>query len=39
MIPVLSLASIGAMVGSAVANQVPEDVYDKVSGLGKSDKP
>jgi hypothetical protein len=38
MIPVLSLASIGAMVGSAVAQQVPDEVYDKVSNLGKTDK-
>ena len=38
-IPVLSLASIGAMVGSAVAQQVPEDVYDKISNIGKPKEP
>lgn len=39
MIPVLSLASVGQMVSSAVAQQVPADVYDKISSFGKPDKP
>jgi hypothetical protein len=33
MIPVLSAASIGQLVTSAVAKQVPADVYDNVSNL------
>ena len=39
-IPVLSLASIGHLVGSAVVQQIPSDVFDKVSDFGKpkSDK-
>ena len=39
MIPVLSLASVGQMVTAAVAEQVPADVYDKVSNFGKPSKP
>ena len=31
-IPVLSLASIGRLVSSAVVQQVPEEVFDKLSG-------
>lgn len=31
-IPVLSLASIGQMVGSAVVSQIPESVFDKFGG-------
>jgi hypothetical protein len=39
-IPVLSLASIGHLVGSAVVQQIPSEVFDKVSDFGKpkSDK-
>ena len=33
MIPVLSAASVGQLVTSAVAKQVPADVYDNVSNL------
>jgi hypothetical protein len=39
LIPVLSTASIGQMVSSAVVSQVPADVYDTISNLGKPDKP
>jgi hypothetical protein len=35
-IPVLSMASIGRLVSSAVVQQVPEQVFDKLSG---DDKP
>lgn len=35
MIPVLSAATIGHMVSSAVVQQVPADVFDTVSNLGK----
>lgn len=38
-IPVLSLASLGRMVGSAVVEQVPSSVFDTVSNIGKPDKP
>ena len=31
-IPVLSLASIGQMVGSAVVSQIPADVFEKITG-------
>ena len=34
-IPVLSLASIGHLVGSAVVQQIPSEVFDKVSDFGK----
>ena len=34
-IPVLSLASLGRLVSSAVVQQVPSEVFDKLSG----DKP
>ena len=39
-IPVLSLASIGHLVGSAVVQQIPSEVFDKVSDFAKpkSDK-
>jgi hypothetical protein len=39
MIPVLSAASIGQLVSSAVAKQVPADVYDNVSNLINPKKP
>ncbi|HXT14804.1 MAG TPA: hypothetical protein VN706_04195 [Gemmatimonadaceae bacterium] len=39
MIPVLSAASIGQLVTSAVAKQLPEDVYDTISNIGNSKKP
>jgi hypothetical protein len=38
-IPVLSMASFGRMVGSAVVEQLPSSVFDTVSNLGKPDKP
>jgi pyridoxal biosynthesis lyase PdxS len=34
-IPVLSAASIGQMVGSAVVQQLPSDLFDKLSNFGK----
>lgn len=37
-IPVLSVASIGHMVGSAVVRQVPDDTFEKFTTL-PSDKP
>lgn len=33
-IPVLSMASIGHMVGSAVVQQLPEEVFDKIPDIG-----
>ena len=39
MIPVLSAASIGQLVTTAVAKQVPADVYDTISNLGNPKKP
>lgn len=39
MIPVLSAASIGQLVSTAVAKQVPSDVYDNVSNLINPKKP
>ena len=33
MIPILSAASVGQFVSTAVAKQVPADVYDNVSNL------
>lgn len=39
-IPVLSMASIGRLVGSAVVQQVPSEVFDKLSGeTKKPDEP
>ena len=39
-IPVLSAASIGHMVGSAVVRQVPEDTFEKFTTLPSgADKP
>ena len=39
-IPVLSFASLGHMVASAVTSQVPDDTFEKITGLGdKPDKP
>jgi hypothetical protein len=38
-IPVLSTASFGRMVGSAVVEQLPPSVFDTISNLGKPDKP
>jgi hypothetical protein len=37
-IPVLSFASIGRLITSAVVEQVPADVFDTVSNLGKPKK-
>jgi len=39
MIPVLSMASLGQMVSSAVVQQVPSSVFDTISNVGKPDKP
>ncbi len=36
-IPVLSLASVGRMVGSAVVEQLPPSVFDALSNIGKPD--
>jgi hypothetical protein len=38
-IPVLSAASLGQMVGSAVVQQLPSDLFDSISNLGKPKKP
>lgn len=38
-IPVLSMASIGRLVSSAVVQQVPEEVFDKLSGTNKPKEP
>jgi hypothetical protein len=38
-IPVLSMASFGRMVGSAIVEQLPPSVFDSVSNPGKPDKP
>jgi hypothetical protein len=38
-IPVLSAASIGQMVGSAVVHQLPSDLFDSISNFGKPKKP
>ncbi len=35
-IPVLSMASFGHMVSSAVVQQVPSSVFDTLSNVGKS---
>ena len=37
-IPVLSAASIGHMVGSAVVRQVPDETFEKFTTLPSSDK-
>jgi hypothetical protein len=37
-IPVLSFASLGRMITSAVVEQVPSDVFDSVSNIGKPKK-
>ena len=39
MIPVLSMASIGQMVGAAVVQQVPAEVFDTFSNVGKPKDP
>jgi hypothetical protein len=38
-IPVLSMASIGRLVSSAVVQQVPAEVFDKLSGTDKPKEP
>lgn len=38
-IPVLSMASIGRLVGSAIVQQVPPEVFDKLSGDEKPKDP
>jgi hypothetical protein len=38
-IPILSMASFGRMVGSAVVEQLPPSVFDTLSNVGKPDKP
>ena len=38
-IPVLSTASFGRMIASAVAEQLPASVYDSVSNIGKPNDP
>ena len=38
-IPVLSAASIGQMVGSAVVQQLPSNLFDTLSNLGKPKQP
>jgi hypothetical protein len=38
-IPVLSAASLGQMVGSAVVQQLPSDLFDSISNFGKPKKP
>jgi hypothetical protein len=38
-IPVLSTASFGRMVGSAIVEQLPPSVFDTLSNLGKPDDP
>ena len=37
-IPLLSIASIGQMVGKAVVEQLPSEVFDKIPNFGKPDK-
>jgi len=37
-IPVLSAASLGHMVGSAVVQQLPSDLFDSISNFGKPKK-
>ena len=38
-IPVLSMASLGHLVGSAVVQQIPAEVFDKLPNLGDDKKP
>jgi hypothetical protein len=38
-IPVLSLASLGHIVGSAVVQQLPPELFDKLSPTKPSDEP
>jgi hypothetical protein len=38
-IPILSTASFGRMVASAVVEQLPASVFDSISNVGKPDKP
>ena len=38
-IPVLSMASFGRMVGSAVVEQLPPSVFDTLSNVVKPEKP
>jgi hypothetical protein len=38
-IPVLSAASLGQLVGSAVVQQLPPDLFDSISNFGKPKKP
>ena len=38
-IPVLSMASLGQVVGAAVVQQVPAEVFDTVSNIGKPKEP
>ena len=38
-IPVLSMASIGQLIGSAVVQQVPAEVFDTLSNVGKPKEP
>ena len=38
-IPVLSMASLGRLVSSAVVQQVPSEVFDKLSGDDKPKDP
>ncbi|MEP6492059.1 MAG: hypothetical protein ABJF01_05245 [bacterium] len=38
-IPVLSMASLGQMVGAAVVQQVPSEVFDTLSNIGKPSTP
>jgi hypothetical protein len=38
-IPVLSMASLGRLVSSAVVQQVPPEVFDKISGNNKPNEP
>jgi len=38
-IPVLSMASFGRMVGTAIVEQLPPSLFDQPGDSGKSDKP
>ena len=38
-IPLLSVASIGQMVSAAIVDQVPADVFDRLSSIGKPREP
>jgi hypothetical protein len=37
-IPVLSIASLGHMVGSAVVQQLPPELFDKIPDVGEKPK-